>query len=68
MTVASSVNQSVATLKNIEAQLSIFALNSQDETASRTFHEVMLMMEDIKKDLQARVTKLELEEPQYKNN
>ncbi|MFD2444403.1 DUF1657 domain-containing protein [Bacillus sp. CGMCC 1.16607] len=68
MTVAANVNQCVATIKSMEAQLSILAINSLDEEARRIFHEMMLMMDEIKKDLQARVTEIELEEPQYKTN
>jgi hypothetical protein len=67
MTVAANVNQCLSTIKGIEAQLSLFALNFQDETAKRILHETMLFMEEVKKDLQSRVTELELEEPQYKN-
>jgi hypothetical protein len=67
MTVAANVNQCLSTIKGIEAQLSLFALNFQDETAKRILHETMLVMEEVKKDLQSRVAELELEEPQYKN-
>jgi hypothetical protein len=67
MTVAANVNQCLSTIKGIEAQLSLFALNFQDETAKRVMHESMLLMEEIKRDLQNRITELELEEPQYKN-
>jgi hypothetical protein len=67
MTVAANVNQCLSTIKGIEAQLSLFALNFQDETAKRILHETMLVMEEVKKDLESRVTELELEEPQYKN-
>jgi hypothetical protein len=67
MTVAANVNQCLSTIKGIEAQLSLFALNFQDETAKQVLHESMLVMEEVKKDLQSRVTELELEEPQYKN-
>jgi hypothetical protein len=67
MTVAANVNQCLSTIKGIEAQLSLFALNFQDEKAKRALHESMIVMEEIKKDLQARITVLELEEPQYKN-
>lgn len=67
MTVAANVNQCLSTIKGIEAQLSLFALNFQDDTAKRILHESMLVMEEIKKDLQTRITELELEEPQYKN-
>lgn len=67
MTVAANVNQCLSTIKGIEAQLSLFALNFQDDTAKRILHESMLVMEEVKKDLQIRITELELEEPQYKN-
>jgi hypothetical protein len=67
MTVAANVNQCLSTIKGIEAQLSLFALNFQDRTAKQAMHESMMIMEEIKKDLQARITVLELEEPQYKN-
>ncbi|WNS73775.1 DUF1657 domain-containing protein [Bacillus sp. DTU_2020_1000418_1_SI_GHA_SEK_038] len=66
MTVISNVKQSLSTIKGIEAQLSILALNSLDPEAQRTFHEMMNMMNDIKKDLQVRVNEMMLEEPQYK--
>jgi hypothetical protein len=67
MTVAANVNQCLSTIKGIEAQLSLFALNFQDEKARVVLHESMMLMEEIKKDLQTRIAELELEEPQYKN-
>lgn len=66
VTVISSVKQCLSTIKGIEAQLSTLALNSQDEEAQRTFHEMMMLMNDVKKDLQVRVNEIILEEPQYK--
>ncbi|MBS4193004.1 DUF1657 domain-containing protein [Bacillus sp. FJAT-49705] len=68
MTVISNVKQSLSTIKGIESQLSILALNSQDPEAQKTFHEIMNMMNDIKKDLQVRVNEMMLEEPQYKGS
>lgn len=68
MTVASNVKQCVATIKDIEAQLSALALSSLDEEAKRAFHETTLIMEDIKKDIQKRVLELERLEPQYKGS
>lgn len=66
MTVAANVNQCLSTIKGIEAQLSSLALNSTIEEASTVFHETMLVMEEIKKDLELRKNHLEVEEPQYK--
>jgi hypothetical protein len=66
MTISSNVKQTYSTIKNIEAQLSSLALNSMDEQASEMFHESMLIIGNIKEDLQARVFELERMEPQYK--
>ncbi|WP_210366082.1 DUF1657 domain-containing protein [Bacillus sp. REN3] len=66
MTVAANVKQCVSTLKTIEAQLSILALNSNVTEASRAFHETMLVLSEIRTDIQKREKQLEAEEPQYK--
>jgi len=68
MTVISNVKQTIATLKGIEAQLSILALNSQEEKAQSTFHDMMLLIEEVKNDLHNRQVEMELEEPQYKQS
>lgn len=66
MTVAANVNQCLSTIKGIEAQLSSLALNSNIEEASKVFHETMMVIDEIKLDLQNRKSQLEVEEPQYK--
>ena len=66
MTVYSNVKQCQVSIDGIEAQLSTFALNSQDEKAQQTFHKAMLLVGEVKKDLQKRITELEVQEPQYK--
>jgi len=68
MTVISNVKQTIATLKGIEAQLSILALNSQEKKAQSTFHDMMLLIEEVKNDLHNRQVEMELEEPQYKQS
>jgi hypothetical protein len=67
MTIASSVKQCLATMKGIEAQLSSLALNSLESDAKEVFHESMLTISSVKKDLQTRVLELERLEPQYKS-
>ena len=67
MTIASSVKQSLATIKGIEAQLSSLALNSLDPDTKEIFHESMLTIASVKKELQSRVLELERLEPQYKS-
>ncbi|WP_285768656.1 DUF1657 domain-containing protein [Peribacillus sp. SI8-4] len=66
MTIASEVKQCVSSLKGIEAGLSSLALRAQDEESKRILHETMLAVNEIMKEVQERVGKLELEEPQYK--
>lgn len=66
MTVAANVNQCLSTIKGIEAQLSSFAINSNVPEASKIFHETMMVIDEIKKDLEQRKIQLEKEEPQYK--
>ncbi|WP_079509268.1 DUF1657 domain-containing protein [Mesobacillus jeotgali] len=67
MTVGADVNQVLSTIKGIEAQLSALALNSNVPEASKSFHETMLVISEIKTDLEKRKIQLEIEEPQYKN-
>lgn len=67
MTIASDVNQVLSTIKGIEAQLSSLAMNTSNPEASKIFHETMLVIGEIKKDVQKRKTQLEIEEPQYKS-
>ncbi|MEH7549192.1 uncharacterized protein DUF1657 [Neobacillus bataviensis] len=66
MTIYSNVKQCLVSIKGIEAQLSTFALNSQDEKAQQTFHNAMLIVEEVKNDLQKRTIEMEVQEPQYK--
>jgi hypothetical protein len=67
LTIASDVNQILSTIKGIEAQLSSMAMNTSIPEASKIFHETMLVIGEIKTDLQERKTQLEIEEPQYKS-
>jgi ABC-type transporter Mla subunit MlaD len=67
LTVAADINQLLATIKGIEAQLSTMALNTNIPEASKIFHETMLVIGEIKTDLQDRRTQIEKEEPQYKS-
>ena len=68
MTIISNVKQSLSTIKAIETQLSTLALHAQEEKAQQTFHEMMLVIGEVKKDLQDRKVEMELEEPQYKES
>lgn len=66
MTVGSQVKQCLSSIKSLEASFSSLAIRAQDEQAKQTFHETMMEMDEIKKDLRKRVGELEKEEYQYK--
>ncbi|MCC3355937.1 DUF1657 domain-containing protein [Bacillus sp. REN16] len=66
MTVGSQVKQCLSSIKSIEASLSSLALRTQDTKAKQTFHETMLVMDEILNDLKIRVGEIEREEYQYK--
>ncbi|WP_042455657.1 DUF1657 domain-containing protein [Neobacillus dielmonensis] len=58
-----TIKQCLVTLKGIESQLSLFALNSLDQEAQTIFHESMMTVEKIKKDLQNYLLDQELKRP-----
>jgi len=66
VTVGSQVKQCLSSIKSIEASLSSLALRTQDTLAKQTFHETMMIMDEIKNDLKHRVSEIEREEYQYK--
>ncbi|MBM6619533.1 DUF1657 domain-containing protein [Bacillus suaedaesalsae] len=66
MTVGSEIAQLLATIKGIESQLTIFALNSVNPEAQKAFHDAMLKIGEIKNEIQNRKYEVEIEEPQYK--
>ncbi|MFT8320825.1 MAG: DUF1657 domain-containing protein [Bacillus sp. (in: firmicutes)] len=68
MTVASNVKQTLASLKGIESQLSTFAIHSMEEEAQKNFHEAMVLVGEIKNDIQLRVYALEREENEYSSS
>ena len=68
MTVISNVTQTLSTIKSIEAQLSILALNSQDERAQQTFHDMMLIIGEIKEDLSNRTIEMQIRRTTVQRN
>lgn len=66
MTVASQVKQCLASLKNIEASLNSFALQTENEEAKHAFHQNCLKTRKVISQIEARIGELEVEEPQYK--
>jgi hypothetical protein len=68
MTVGSKVKQTLATLKGIESTLKIYSLQCNVKEAREVYKESLQIAEDVIKDIEDRVKKLEFEEPQYKGN
>lgn len=67
MTDAANLRQCLTNMKGIEAQLSSLALNSLDKGAQEVFHESMITITSIKKDLQTRIIELERLQSKYKS-
>ncbi|WP_407268199.1 DUF1657 domain-containing protein [Radiobacillus sp. PE A8.2] len=66
MTVGSQVKQTLSSVKGMQASFSNLLQRTQEKKAQQVFHETMLSLDEIKKDLQQRVGELEREELQYK--
>ncbi|RAP30479.1 DUF1657 domain-containing protein [Brevibacillus laterosporus] len=66
MTVASSVKQTLASLKGAQANLETFALSTENKQAKKAFTQSAEQTQTIIDQLETRVQQLEQEEPQYK--
>jgi len=66
MTVGSKVKQTLASLKGTESILRIYSVQTQNEEEREVYNEALETAEEIIKDLDSRMKKLEYEEPQYK--
>ncbi|HBF38724.1 MAG TPA: hypothetical protein DDW50_15575 [Firmicutes bacterium] len=67
MTVGSQVKQTIASLKNAQATLKIYSIQSQSEETRRVFNEALSTTGEIISGMEARLKVLEFEEPQYKS-
>lgn len=68
MTVISDVNTTMATMRGISSTFQELAVKTTDEEARVLFHQCMLDADEIVNDLQVRIEKLKIEEPQYAEN
>jgi hypothetical protein len=67
MTVGSQVKQTIASLKNAQATLKIYSIQSQNEETKRVLNEAVSTTAEIINGMEDRLKVLELEEPQYKS-
>ena len=66
MTVAALVKQTLAGLKNAQASLESFALQTQNQQAKQLYTNAAKQTESIVNTLEPRIMQMEKEEPQYK--
>ncbi|MGI6575078.1 MAG: DUF1657 domain-containing protein [bacterium] len=66
MTVGQKMHQTLASLESARADLSSFALDTQDQTAKQAFNTCVNQLDSIVSTLKARINFVEQQEPQYK--
>ncbi|WP_017754566.1 DUF1657 domain-containing protein [Calidifontibacillus oryziterrae] len=67
MTVATQVKQTLAGLKSAQASFETFALQTENKSAKQLYQNATQQTQQIVDTLNARMTELENEEPQYKS-
>ncbi|MFG6118631.1 MULTISPECIES: DUF1657 domain-containing protein [Thalassobacillus] len=66
MTVISDVKQTVAGLKSAQANFETFALGTENQQAKQLYQQAAQQTQAIIDSVEPRVTEIEQEEPQYK--
>lgn len=66
MTVGQKMHQTLASLESARADLSSFALDTQDKTAKQAFNTCVSQLDSVVNTLRSRVNYVEQQEPQYK--
>lgn len=67
MTIATQMQQAIATVQSAAASMKTFALETDDQEAKKTFQQLAQTFDDSLKTLQGRQKYIEKQEPQYKN-
>lgn len=66
MTVATQVKQTIAGLKSAQASFEQFALQTQNKQAKQVYQNAAQQTQSILTSVEPRMTQIEQEEPQYK--
>ena len=66
MTVATQVKQTIAGLKSAQASFEQFALQTQNKQAKQVYQNAAQQTQTILQSVEPRMTQIEQEEPQYK--
>lgn len=65
MSIATQMQQAIATVQSAAASMKTFALETQDREAKKTFQQLAQTFDDSLKMLQGRQQYIEKQEPQY---
>lgn len=66
MTVATQMQQAIATVQNAAATMKTFSLETQDQQAKKTFEQLAQTFDTALNELKGREKYIESQEPQYK--
>lgn len=67
MSVATQMQQAIATVQSAAASMKTFALETQDQQAKQMFQEISQSLDDSLNKLKGRQQYIEEQEPQYKS-
>ncbi|MFC0559799.1 DUF1657 domain-containing protein [Halalkalibacter alkalisediminis] len=68
MTVQTQIQQALASAQSVEASLTQFSLETENQQAKQTFQQLAQQQKNIVQQLQTRYEQVLQEEPQFKNN
>lgn len=68
MTVGTKMQQTLASAEGVKANLTTFALDTQDQQAKQMYNQLAETMTNVVNTLQARLNYIEQQEPQYKQS
>ncbi|GAE29789.1 DUF1657 domain-containing protein [Alkalihalobacillus hemicellulosilyticus] len=68
MTVQTQIQQALASAQSVEASLTQFSLETENEQAKQMYQQLAQQQKQIVQQLQIRYDQVLQEEPQFKNN
>ncbi|WP_227936122.1 DUF1657 domain-containing protein [Alkalihalobacillus deserti] len=68
MTVQTQIQQALASAQSVEASLTQFSLETENQQAKQTFQQLAQQQKNIVQQLQTRYDQVLQEEPQFNNN
>lgn len=66
MTVGTKVHQALASLRSLEGQFEMFALDTEDQQAKQMYNQCRQQLSQMSQQMAGRVNYMEQEEPTYK--